>query len=131
MSFEIVAFDPGQTTDEDFDDWFAGEAEWQDGSTDPSILDSAGLQAFYAELTDVYPPREGPKAPTGDELVADHSLEAMMTDYSLSHYLIVAGFRYSEQDHATSVMTRLGATHHVAIAILSEAPAVIIRPELP
>jgi hypothetical protein len=127
MSDEIVAFDPGQTTDEDFQDWFAGEAEWQEGSQDAAILDSEGLKALYEELVQVFPPREGPDAPTAAELDANPTLALRVTDYSLSHYLVVAEFPDSQAEGASVLMGQLGAKHGVAIATLGPE-TVIVRP---
>jgi hypothetical protein len=130
MNDEIVAFDPGQTTDEDFADWFAGEAEWQEGSDDPIILDTDGLEAFYADLTRVFPPRQGPGSPSAAQLNADPTLLERLTDYSMSHYLILVTFRDDQVEEGSRLMGELGQKHDVAIASLGE-PTVIVRPVEP
>ncbi|MGG7104121.1 hypothetical protein [Rhodococcus sp. 24CO] len=130
MSYDILAFEPSATSDEDFASWYENQVEWSEdhGYDDPSVTTSR-LRAFYEDLVVGYRAMNGPGAPTDEELDADGDLESRLTDYSIGTTLVYAAFAWSQAEEAQRVFCELAAKHEVAVALVSESstPA-IIRP---
>ncbi|ROQ41562.1 hypothetical protein EDF46_0943 [Frondihabitans sp. PhB188] len=128
MSYDILAFDPDATTDADFGAWWEQESESDDGrSYDDASVTTPALQAFLAELTQTYPPLNGPGSPSSDELDADEDLLHRATDYSIGRSLVSASFSWSRADAARALFLQLAARHGVAVALVSDGDE-IIRP---
>ncbi|WP_433604684.1 hypothetical protein [Prescottella agglutinans] len=131
MSFDIVAFGPAATTDSGFLDWYGVQVDWaEDHDYGDVTVTTPELRAFYTALAEVFPPLNGPGAPSDEELTADPSLEGRLTDYSIGGAIIYAGFGWSQAERATEVFCALAAEHRVAVALVShDAPVPpIIRP---
>jgi hypothetical protein len=129
VSFDLVAFDPRATTDADFARWYAVRTDWDDDRIyDDISIATPQLQAFYADLIDIYPPMNGPGSPTSGELEADPDLEEWLTDYSIDSQLIYAAFGWSKRAPASAMFAGLAASHGVAVAYVSEDPVRLVRP---
>ncbi|GAB2642313.1 hypothetical protein ABI214_01155 [Prescottella soli] len=131
MSYDIVAFDPGATTDSGFLDWYNTQTEWaEDHDYCDVTVTTPELRAFYTAITEVFPPLNGPDAPDDEQLAADSSLDGRLTDYSIGTTIIYASFGWSQAERATETFRELAAEHKVAVALVShDSPVPIIRPQ--
>lgn len=128
MSYDVLAFDPSEVSDESFGQWWREQATWPEGhSYDDAAVATAPLRAFYGALSMSYPPMNGPDAPSDEAVAADPSLEHRMTDYSIGTSLVYAAFAWSEADAARELSVALAATHGVALALVSDGDE-ILRP---
>ncbi|MBL0886366.1 hypothetical protein [Myceligenerans indicum] len=128
MSYDILAFEPSAVTDADFPAWWEVQSEWPEDHSynDPSVT-TANLQAFYRDLTQIFPPMNGPGVPTDDEIRQAPELESRMTDYSVGTSLIYAAFAWSQAREARTVFSTLAEKYRVAVAWVSDHGS-IVRP---
>ncbi|CAL8973761.1 hypothetical protein CELL_01613 [Cellulomonas sp. T2.31MG-18] len=127
MSYDILAFDPGATADDDFEAWWDEQAQWPEGHgyNSPSVSTPA-LQAFYRDVAAKYPPMNGPDAPQLDDL--DEPLESRLTDYSFGRDLIYGAGSWRLADELTADWERIAREHGIAVAFVSNSPLRIVRP---
>jgi hypothetical protein len=126
VTFDIVAFDPAATSDRRFATWYAKQVQLIDDAT----VTTPALRAFFADLALIYPPANGPEAPTIAEIAADRDLETRLTEYSIGPQHIRAAFHRARAESATTTFEGLAARHRVAIARVSRDPMTISRPRL-
>lgn len=112
MSYDVAVFDPrAELRNRDtFMEWYEARTEWEDGLNyqDPKNATS-NLQAWYREMISIFPPMNGPDAPSMD----DTDRWEWKADYSIANDIIYVGFGWSKAEKAYEAMHRLAAKHSV------------------
>jgi hypothetical protein len=127
VSYDILAFDPGATTDNDFEAWWDEQGLWaEDHAYDNPGVSTPALQAFYRDLAVKYPPLNGPDAPDIEQV--DEQLLARLTDYCFGYDLIYGAGSWSLTGELAADWERLARQHGIAIAFVSDSPLRIARP---
>lgn len=122
ISYDILAFDPAATSDEDFPQWWAQQSEWGEShGYDDASMTTPALAAFYAELVQTFPDLNGSGA-------ANPTNSARVTDYSIGTSLVYAAFACSQAEAARAAFLEAAQRHGVAVALVSDDDS-IIRPE--
>ncbi|MFI2363009.1 hypothetical protein [Promicromonospora sp. NPDC019610] len=128
MSYDIFAFDPGCVTDEGFSEWWDAQSEWtEDHSYSDVGVTTADLQAFYRDLAQVFPPMNGPGAPTEEAIRDDPELKSRTSSYAIGTSLVYVAFAWSQVKEARRVFAALAEKYGVAVAWVSDDSS-IVRP---
>jgi len=126
MSYDLAVFESssaplGQAA---FMEWYHQQTEW---SEDRDYNDPAGtspnLAAWFAEISQAFPPMNGPGAV--DDSLAD---DPEVTDYSIGTAIIYAAFAWSEADRAREMVLSLARKHQVGFFDCSSDDGTIWRP---
>ena len=81
------------------------------------------------EMKETFPPMNGLYAPDDEQLDADESLEAHLTDYSISGDMIYASFAWSLAEEAYGLVRKLAQKHDVGFFDVSADNGDIILPD--
>ncbi|WAP50774.1 hypothetical protein OL239_12240 [Arthrobacter sp. ATA002] len=128
MTYDILAFDPDTVTDEDFPAWWEEQSSWHEShSYDDAAVTTPSLRTFYRELISVFPPMNGPDAPSNEKIDEDPDLESRLTDYTIGTAVVYAAFAWSQDGRARALFTSLASKHGVAVALFSD-DIEILRP---
>lgn len=101
MSYDLMVFDPAAAPAKKrgpFLDWYDQQAEWGEAhSYDDPAVSSAPLQAFYADISAIFPAIEQEEGPG--------------TDYTIGKSVIYITFEWDKIDEAHETVFSLAAKH--------------------
>jgi len=123
MSYDLMVFAPEAAPRKrpDFLDWYEAQTEWpEDHGYDDPALAMPALQAFYAELSETFPP------------VAEDAPEQLEsgTDYTIGRDLIYISFLdWDRIDQAHEAVYRLAAKHALGFFDVSSDIAEVWLPD--
>ncbi len=124
MSFDLMVFDPAAAPRDraSFMKWYAQQTEWAEGHSydDPAVA-SPGLQRWFAEMAQHFPPLNGP--------LADPKAEGPeVTDHCIGRHVIYSAFAWSMADQAHAMMRELAVKHGVGFFHASDDPGELLVP---
>lgn len=131
MSYDLMVFEKTKApkTKEEFMEWFEEQTAWgEDHDYQTISVASPALQNWFMEMKETFPPMNGEFAPDDSALEEDAELESRMTDYSIGHDVIYAGFAWSVAEEAYEKMLALAGKHGVGFFDVS-GDAEIILPD--
>lgn len=129
MSYDLMVFEKTRApkTKEEFMEWFEEQTEWgEDHDYQTVSVASPALQSWFMEMKETFPPMNGEFAPDDSALEEDAELENRMTDYSIGHDVIYAGFAWSVAEEAYEKMLELAGKHGVGFFDVSGDAEVIL-----
>ncbi len=109
MSYDLMVFDPktAPASRNKFIEWYRHQTKWQEGhSYDNPDISTPELRAWFLEMITHYPMMNGPYASEEDD-------SSQVTDYSIGHSVIYAGFAWSEARPAREMVFTLAQKHRV------------------
>ena len=109
MSYDLMVFDPAAAPPKRaaFLDWYDLETEWSgEHDYDDPALSTAALQAFFADITQIFP--HAPKHAEDDESESG-------TDYTIGAHLIYMSFMWDGVDQAHETCLLLAAKHKLGL----------------
>lgn len=114
MSYDLAVFDkrkaPADTAG--FISWYEKQTEWEDDLDYDAISHaSLELQGVYHALRTIFPPMNGPYAPSDEELSNSPDLEGRLCDYCIGKDILYLSFSYSMADHAYPIVKRAAYFH--------------------
>ncbi|WMJ71044.1 hypothetical protein [Stenotrophomonas sp. 24(2023)] len=125
MSYDMMVFDATVAPREAvaFIAWFERQARWDEhhGYDDPA-LSAPALQAWFADIAQVFPPSEGPMADAGQS-------GAHVTDYSIGQHVIYGAFAFSVAEQAHGLVQDLAEKHGVGFFDVGAEEAAIVFPD--
>lgn len=123
MSYDLMVFAPEAAPRKRpaFLDWYEAQTEWpEDHGYDDPALAAPALQAFYAELSEAFPPVSGDAA---EEMESG-------ADYTIARDLIYISFLdWDKIDQAHETVYRLAAKHALGFFDVSSDIAEVWLPD--
>lgn len=116
MSYDLMVFDKKRTpaNKQAFMVWYEEFTKWEDAvDYNETVHTSTALKAWYADMIKIFPPMNGPLAPTDEELDANPELEDKLSDYCIGTDGIYISFAWSEADLAYETVVSLAQKHDV------------------
>lgn len=116
MSYDLMVFEKTKAPrqKEEFLSWYEAQTQWQEdhGYDDPAIS-SPALKKFFEQIRTVFPPMNGPWAPSDEELLKQPELDNYLCDYCIGREVIYLSLPWSKAEEAYDAVKRA--------AFLSEA----------
>ena len=116
MSYDLMVFDIAKApkTKIEFMSWYKNLTEWGEklDYDNPSNA-SMPLQNWFYEMIKIFPPMNGPLAPTDKQIESNWEMETRLTDYCIATEAIYMGFAWSLADEAYSLVHKLAIKHGV------------------
>lgn len=109
MSYDLMVFEPTVAPKgrKDFMRWYAQQTEWaEDHSYQDHKVSTEGLQAWFKEMIQHFPPMNGP-------LASDDVDDPKVTDHCIGKYVIYSAFVWSVAEEAYPKMRKLAIKHSV------------------
>ena len=96
MSYDILIFEPGVVTDEDFPQWWDRVSQWEEPHHYDSIERATpAIRSFYRDLVRTFPPFNGPDALSDDEVDVRLAQGLPVADYTIGEDLVYVGVSWS------------------------------------
>ena len=132
MSYDILIFEPGAVTDEDFPQWWDRVSRWEEPHRYDSIERATpAIRAFYRDLIRAFPPFNGPDALSDDEVDARLAQGLPVADYTIGEDLVYVGVSWSAANALVTTVSELAWTHRLAVAYVSDDGAIVRPPDQP
>ena len=132
MSYDILIFESGAVTDEDFPQWWDRVSRWEEQHRYDSIeCATPAIRSFYRDLVRTFPPFNGPDALSDDEVDARLAQGFPVADYTIGEDLVYVGVSWSAADTLVTTVSELAWTHRLAVAYVSDEGAIVRPPEQP
>ena len=132
MSYDILIFEPGVVTDEDFPQWWDRVSRWEEPHRYDCIeRATSAIWSFYRDLVRTFPPFNGPDALSDDEVDARLAQGLPVADYTIGEDLVYIGVGWSAADVLMVAVSELAWTHRLAVAYVSDDGAIVRPPEQP
>ncbi len=128
MSYDLMVFEPTAAPADraEFMKWYEEQTKWsEDHSYDDPSVASPGLQAWFKEMIQTFPPMNGPLANDND---VDNP---RVTDHGIGRHVIYSAFAWSCSDEAFQKMRELAIKHHVGFFDVSTDNGEILFPAAP
>ncbi|WP_154223539.1 hypothetical protein [Marinicella rhabdoformis] len=109
MSYDLMVFDPTVAPKErkDFMKWYAQQTEWEeDHSYQDNEVSTEGLQAWFKDMIEYFPPMNGPLASEDDD-------NPKVTDHCVGKHVIYSAFSWSVAEEAYPKMRELSIKHSI------------------
>lgn len=109
MSYDLMVFEPTAAPKErkEFMQWYAQQIQWaEDHSYQDHEVSTEGLQAWFKEMIEYFPPMNGP-------LAAKDADDPKVTDHCIGKYVIYSAFAWSVAEEAYPKMRELAVKHAV------------------
>ena len=130
MSYDILIFESGAVTDEDFPQWWDRVSRWEEPHRYDSIERATpAIRAFYRDLIRTFPPFNGSDALSDDEVDARLAQGLPVADYTIGGDFIYIGVSWSAADALVATASELAWTHRLAVAHVSDDGAIVRPPE--
>lgn len=132
MSYDLMVFEPEKAPRKQgaFMKWYDQQTEWTEGhSYDDPTVSSSGLQEWYKEMIQTFPPMNGPDSPDEKTWEEDEASESHLTDYAIGRDVIYAAFSWSLAEEAYEKVKSLAQKHGVGFFNPSSDAEEIIRPD--
>ncbi|MDR3046714.1 MAG: hypothetical protein LBU51_03745 [Bacteroidales bacterium] len=134
MSYDLMVFRKEAAPKKriDFLEWYKKQIEWSEGySYDDSSNTSPELRNWYIEMKQIFPPMNGPDAPTDKEWdkLEKQGLDSYATDYVISGDFIYAAFAWSVAKEAYKTMYKFAEKYEVGFFDVSSESGNIFFPE--
>ena len=114
MSYDILIFEPGVVTDEDFPQWWDRVSRWEEPHDYDSIERATpAIRSFYRDLVRTFPPFNGPDALSDDEVDARLAQGLPVADYTIGEDLVYVGVSWSAADALVVTAGELAWTHRL------------------
>ena len=132
MSYDILIFEPGVVTDEDFPQWWDRVSRWEEPHDYDSIERATpAIRSFYRDLVRAFPSFSGPDAPRDDEGDARLAQGLPVADYTIGEDLVYIGVSWSVANALVVTAGELAWTHRLAVAYVSDDGAIVRPPDQP
>ena len=128
MSYDILIFEPGVVTDEDFPQWWDRVSRWEEPHDYDSIERATpAIRSFYRDLVRTFPPFNGPDALSEAEL-EEREVEGLpVADYTIGADYIYISVGWSDANALVKIVGQMAWTQRLAVAYVSEDSS-IFRP---
>ena len=128
MSYDILIFESGAVTDEDFPQWWDRVSRWEEPHRYDSIERATpAIRAFYRDLIRTFPPFNGSDALSDDEVDARLAQGLPVADYTIGADYIYIGVGWSDANALVKIVGQMAWTQRLAVAYVSEDSS-IFRP---
>ena len=128
MSYDILIFEPGVVTDEDFPQWWDRVSRWEEPHDYDSIERATpAIRSFYRDLVRTFPPFNGPDALSDDEVDARLAQGLPVADYTIGADYIYISVGWSDANALVKIVGQMAWTQRLAVAYVSEDGS-IFRP---
>jgi len=127
MSYDLMVFEPTSAPKErkDFMVWYAKQTEWaEDHSYQDHEVSTEGLQAWFKEMIEHFPPMNGPFASEDDD-------NPKVTDHCIGKHVIYSAFSWSVAEEAYLKTRELAIKHSVGFFDVSADNGEILFPNSP
>ena len=132
MSYDILIFEPGVVTDEDFPQWWDRVSRWEEPHDYDSIERATpAIRSFYRDLVRTFPPFNGPDALSDDEVYVRLAQGLPVADYTIGEDLVYIGVSWSAANALVTTVSELAWTHRLAVAYVSDDGAIVRPPAQP
>ena len=132
MSYDILIFEPGVVTDEDFPQWWDRVSRWEEPRDyDTTEGSTPAIRSFYRDLVRTFPPFNGPDALSDDEVDARLAQGLPVADYTIGEDLVYIGVSWSAANALVTTVSELAWTHRLAVAYVSDDGAIVRPPDQP
>lgn len=124
MSYDLMVFEPTVAPKErkEFMEWYDQQAEWaEDHSYQDHAVTTTGLQAWFEEVIEYFPPMNGP-------LASDDVDDPKVTDHCIGRHVIYSAFAWSEAEEAFPKVRELAIKHSVGFFDVSADDGEILFP---
>jgi hypothetical protein len=102
--------------------WYAEQTEWaEDHSYQDHEVTTEGLQAWFKEMVEYFPPMNGP-------LASEDVDDPKVTDHCIGKYVIYSAFAWSVAEEAYPKMRELAIKHSVGFFDVSAGDGEILFP---
>lgn len=125
MSYDLMVFEPSVAPKDrkEFMQWYAQQTEWaEDHSYHDHEVSTKGLQAWFKEIIQHFPPMNGP-------LASDDVDDPKVTDHCIGKHVIYSAFAWSVAEDAYPKMRELAVKHSVGFFDVSADNGEIIFPD--
>jgi len=126
MSYDLMVFEPTVAPVErkDFMEWYFQQTKWaEDHSYQDHEVSTEGLQAWFKEMIEYFPPMNGPLASDDDD-----DDNPKVTDHCIGKYVIYSSFSWSVAEEAYPKMRGLAIKHSVGFFDVSADDGEILLP---
>ena len=128
MSYDILIFESGAVTDEDFPQWWDRVSRWEEPRDyDTTEGSTPAIRAFYRDLIRAFPPFNGPDALSDAELEEREEQGLPVADYTIGADYIYIGVGWSDANALVKIVGQMAWTQRLAVAYVSEDSS-IFRP---
>ena len=128
MSYDILIFESGAVTDEDFPQWWDRVSRWEEPHRYDSIERATpAIRAFYRDLIRAFPPFNGPDALSDAELEEREEQGLPVADYTIGADYIYVSVGWSDANALVKIVGQMAWTQRLADAYVSEDSS-IFRP---
>ena len=124
MSYDLMVFEPTVAPKErkEFMQWYARQTEWAEcHSYQDHEVATEGLQAWFKEMIEYFPPMNGP-------LASEDYDDPKVTDHCIGKHVIYSAFAWSVAEEAYPKMRELAIKHAVGFFDVSANDGEILFP---
>lgn len=109
MSCDLMVFEKTKSPrkKEEFLSWYEEQTQWHEdhGYDDPAVS-SPALQKFFEQIRTVFPPMNGPWAPSDKELLKQPELDNYLCDYCIGREVIYLSLPWARAKEAYDIVKR-------------------------